>query len=114
MTDVSFDVVLEIVMTTILGYQYQVSSVLWSLSHQHVIMSWDRKIQPLTGCRICTRVGENPDPRSLLIGQKLDLIKGVCSKIRLYVRTFNIIPDPTQKIYQEMFVMDGVPDFHPP
>ena len=28
--------------------------------------------------------------------------------------TFNIIPDPRQKIYQEMFVMDGVPDFHPP
>ena len=51
---------------------------------------------------------------SLLIGQKLDLIKGVRSKIRLYMRTFNIIPDPTQKIYQEIIVLDGGPDFHPP
>ena len=32
----------------------------------------------------------------------------------LYMRTFNIIPDPTQKIYQEIIVLDGGPDFHPP
>ena len=51
---------------------------------------------------------------SLLIGQKLDLIKGVRSKIRLYVRTFSIIPDPKQKIYQKIIVLDGGPDFHPP
>ena len=50
----------------------------------------------------------------LLIGPKLDLIKGVRSKIRLYMRTFSIIPDSTHKIYKEMIVMDGVPDFHPP
>ena len=30
------------------------------------------------------------------------------------MRTFNIIPDPTQKIYQEIIVLDGGPDFHPP
>ena len=46
--------------------------------------------------------------------QRLDLIKGVRSKIRLYMRTFSIIPDSTQKIYKEMIVLDGVPDFHPP
>ena len=51
---------------------------------------------------------------SLLIGQKLDNIKGVRSKIRLYMRTFSIIPDPKHKIYQEIFVMDEVPIFHPP
>ena len=51
---------------------------------------------------------------SLLIGPKLDLIKGVRSKIRLYVRTFSMIPDPTQKIYKEIFVLDGDLDFHPP
>ena len=51
---------------------------------------------------------------SLLIGQKLDNIKGVRSKIRLYMRTFSMIPDPEHKIYQEIFVMDGVPNFHPP
>ena len=46
--------------------------------------------------------------------QRLDLIKGVHSKIRLYMRTFSIIPDSTRKIYKEMIVLDGVPDFHPP
>ena len=50
----------------------------------------------------------------LLIGPKLDNIKGVRSKIRLYMRTFNIIPDPTQTIYKKIIVLDGVPDFHPP
>ena len=37
----------------------------------------------------------------LLIGPKLDFIKGVRSKIRLYMRTFSIIPDPKHKIYQK-------------
>ena len=49
---------------------------------------------------------------SLLIGQKLDLIKGVRSKIKLYMRNFNIISDPTQIIYQELIVFDGSPNFH--
>ena len=30
------------------------------------------------------------------------------------MRTFSIIPDPTQKIYQEIIVLDGGPNFHPP
>ena len=51
---------------------------------------------------------------SLLIGQKLNLLKGVRSKIRLHMRTFSIIPDPKHKIYQEIIVLDGGPNFHPP
>ena len=30
------------------------------------------------------------------------------------MRTFSIIPDPTQKICQEIIVLDGGPNFHPP
>ena len=31
-----------------------------------------------------------------------------------YMRTFSIIPDPTQEIYKEIIVFDGGLNFHPP
>ena len=53
------------------------------------------------------RTDGRTDRRTFAILESLSRLK------RLYMRTFSMIPDPKHKIFQDIFVLDWGPDFHP-